>query len=386
MITEIPVKEYKDRIRKVQEILQERDIDILVTFGSDSEPQNIIYLSNYWPAFETASAVVPAEGEPILVIGPESQTIAKDYSRIDKIRKVLEHRESSEPNYPDVKLETYEEIFDEAMNGKQLRKIGYSGLGITNIPVYEAIKKGAGRLEIIKMDDVMIDLRMKKSENEIALMKRSAEITMDSFEAVKKNIKAGMEEVEVVSYVAGTMFKNKAENLAYTPYILSGQRTNQAIGRASHKIIINNEPIQFSCGCRYGNYSSSIGRPFCIGEMPDDYKRILKVGIELQKLVIGTLKAGIPASKVFKKYWEYLEKSGFSKFFLYGPCHGTGIMENEHPFLESDSDYDLFDGMAFQVDIFLGNPSYGMRFEDGVVIRKDGAEEFTSTNREIIEL
>ncbi len=47
MITEIPVKEYKDRIRKVQEILQERDIDILVTFGSDSEPQNIIYLSNY---------------------------------------------------------------------------------------------------------------------------------------------------------------------------------------------------------------------------------------------------------------------------------------------------------------------------------------------------
>lgn len=321
-----------------------------------------------------------------MVIGPESQTIAKDYSRIDKIRKVLEHRESSEPNYPDVKLETYEEIFDEVMNGKQLRKIGYSGLGITNIPVYEAIKKGAGRLEIIKMDDVMIDLRMKKSENEIALMKRSTEITMDSFEAVKKNIKAGMEEVEVVSYVAGTMFKNKAENLAYTPYILSGQRTNQAIGRASHKIIINNEPIQFSCGCRYGNYSSSIGRPFCIGEMPDDYKRILKVGIELQKLVIGTLKAGIPASKVFKKYWEYLEKSGFSKFFLYGPCHGTGIMENEHPFLESDSDYDLFDGMAFQVDIFLGNPSYGMRFEDGVVIRKDGAEEFTSTNREIIEL
>lgn len=61
-------------------------------------------------------------------------------------------------------------------------------------------------------------------------------------------------------------------------------------------------------------------------------------------------------------------------------------MENEHPFLESDSEYVLFDGMVFQVDIFLGDSSYGMRFEDGVVVKDDGAEEFTSTHREIMEL
>jgi Xaa-Pro aminopeptidase len=386
MFSEISKKEYKDRIRKIQKILQEKDIDVLVTFGSESEPQNLIYLSNYWPAFETACVVVPVEGDPILVIGPESKTFAMDYTKIDKIRQVLEHRESSEPNYPGIKLSTYEEIFDEALNGRAIKKIAFSGLTITTLPVYEAIRKAAGRGEILKADDIMIQLRMIKSQNEIALMKKSAEITMKSFEAVKNNVKAGMEEVEVAGYAVGEMFKSKAENLAYTPYLLSGKRTNQAIGRASHKTIKKNEPLQFSCGCRYGNYSSSIGRPFCIGKMPDDYKSLVKMGIELQKVVIGTLKAGIPASTVFRKYWEHLEKAGFSRFFLYGPCHGTGIMECEHPFLESDSDYTLIDGMTFQVDIFLGDSDYGMRFEDGVVIREDGVEEFTSSYREIIEL
>jgi len=386
MISEIPVEEYQKRILNVQKILKEKDIDIFVTFGSDAEPQNLIYLANYWPAFESGCVVVPVEGDPILVIGPETKTFAQDYSRIPKIRQVLEHRESSEPNYPDAKLDTYEAIFREALQGKKPNRIAFSGLTITTLPVYEAIKKAAGKAEIVKADTIMIDLRMKKSENEIALMKSSAEITMKSFEAMKENIRANMEEVEVVSFVAGEMFRNKAENLAYTPYILSGKRTNQAIGRASHRVIGKNEPIQFSCGCRFGNYSSSIGRPFCIGRMPEDYRRLVEVGVEAQKVVLGTLKAGISAAMVFKRYWECLEKADAKRFFLYGPCHGTGIMECEHPFLEANSDYVLFDGIAFQVDIFLGDGNFGLRFEDGVVVRDKGVEEFTPNYREVIEL
>ena len=386
MIKEIPLEEYTYRIRKIQQILNERGSDALITFGSESEPQNLIYLSNYWPAFETACVVIPSVGDPVLVIGPETMTFAQDYCKIEKIRQVLAHRESSEPNYPGAKLYTYEEVFNEILKNKPLKRLAFSGLTITTLPVYEAIVEAVGEVEIVKTDDILINLRMKKSENEVALLRRSAEISMKSFEAVINNVKSGMEEVEVAGFAVAEMFRNLAENLAFTPYILSGKRTNQAIGRASHKIINENEPIQFSCGCRYGNYSSSIGRPFSIGKMPDDYKSLLKVGIELQKIVLGTLRAGILASDVFKKYWEYLEKSGFSSFFLYGPCHGLGIIECEHPFIEADSDFILFDGMAFQVDIFLGDSKYGMRFEDGIVVRENGIEELTSSYREIIEL
>ncbi len=182
------------------------------------------------------------------------------------------------------------------------------------------------------------------------------------------------------------MHKNKAENFAFAPYVLSGHRTNQAISRASHKVILKNEPIQISFGSRYRNYSSSIGRPLAIGKMPDKYKELVKIGIATQEEVISSLKPGIEAKEVFGKYWDFLTSKGYSDYFLYGPCHGTGVMECEHPFLESDSDFTLKEGMAFQVDIYLGNDEFGLRFEDGAIITSSGVDVFIDDYRQVIEI
>jgi Xaa-Pro aminopeptidase len=382
----IPMSEYKSRIANIQRVMKEKEIDILVAFGSESEPQNLIYLADYWPAFETASVVIPQDGTPALIIGPEALTFAQDSGVIPTIFQVLEHRESSEPNYPDQSLPTYRDIFDSLSAGKAVKKIGISGLAIMNVPVYEAIRGSAGSAEIVKADEVLILLRMHKSEEEIRLLRQSSAITLKAFEAGLENIRPGMEEVEVSSFIIAEMFRNRAENYAFTPYVLSGKRTNQAISRASHKLIEKNEPIQFSFGCKYKGYASSIGRPLSIGSMPQKYRELVQVGIEAQELVISSLKPGIVANEVFKKYWAFLTSRGFADYFLYGPCHGTGIMECEHPFLEADSTYVLEEGMTFQVDIYLGDSDFGLRFEDGAVITSKGAEVFNSRYREIIEL
>jgi Xaa-Pro aminopeptidase len=333
MITQIPNTEYENRIYKIQDTLKKRDIDILVVFGTDCEPQNLIYLSNYWPQFETGAVVIPNEGETALVIGPESETFAREFSTIDKIFKVKEHRESSEPNYPNERLDTYSEIFNYVLNGTKVKKIGISGIQIIALPVYEAIVSASESAEVVKADDIMINIRIKKTANEIELLKQSSQITLKAFESAINDIKAGMEEVEVAGFIAAEIFRNKAENFAFAPYVLSGKRTNQAISRATHKILLQNEPIQLSFGCRYGNYASSIGRPLSIGKMPEKYKKLVNVGIATQEKVISTLKPGIEAKKVFETYWDFLTSKGFSNYFLYGPCHGTGVMECEHPFL-----------------------------------------------------
>jgi len=382
----IGLAEYEQRCRRAQKILKERGIDILVAFGSESEPQNLIYLANYWPAFETSCVVIPQEGPAVLAIGPETKTFAEDSRIIKRIFQVLEHRESSEPDYPNQKLATYRDIFDFALGGRKPKRIGVSGMAIIALPVYEAIVRSAEGAEIVKADDVLIGLRMKKSASEIALLKQSSAINLKAFEAGLKNIRPGMEEVEVAAYIVGEMFRNKAENVAYIPYVLSGNRTNQAISRPSHKVIGKNEPIQFSFGCKYNGYASSIGRPLCIGRMPKKYRDLVEVGIGAQELVISSLKPGVPANEVFKKYWDFLVGKGFSNYFLYGPCHGTGIMECEHPFLEANSTYFMEEGTTFQVDIFLGDSELGLRFEDGVLITSKGAEPFNSEYRKVIEL
>ncbi|HET6485797.1 MAG TPA: Xaa-Pro peptidase family protein [Spirochaetia bacterium] len=382
----IGVAEYQERFRSVQAVLKERGIDVLVTFGSESEPANLLYLANYWPAFETGAVVVPQEGRPALVIGPEARTFAEDSRVIPDLFQVLEHRESSEPDYPDKKLATYEEVFQFTLGGRKPRRVGISGMAFISVPVHQAIVRACGGAEIVKADEVLIRLRMKKSANEIRLLRESAAITLKAFEAGMKNLRPGMEEVEVAGFITAEMYRNRAESFAYSPFVLSGARTNQAISRASHRVIGKNEPIQFSLGCKYYGYASSIGRPLCVGRMPARYRELVEVGIKAQDLVIASLKPGIPAKEVYGKYWDYLTRAGYASFFLYGPCHGTGIMECEHPFLEANSGYLLEEGMTFQVDVFLGNPEFGLRFEDGAVITRSGAEPFTSAYRSVIEL
>ncbi len=378
--------EYGERCRRVQEVLGQRGIDVLVVFGSESEPANLLYLANYWPAFETGAVVIPREGPPALVIGPEAKAFAEDSGVIQDLFQVLEHRESSEPDYPDKKLAAYEDIFRFALGGGKPKRIGISGMAIIALPVYQAIVHAASGAEIVKADDVLIRLRMKKSKDEIRLLRESAAIALKAFEAGMEHIRPGMEEVEVASHIVGQMYGNRAEAFAYAPFVLSGNRTNQAISRASHRVIAKGEPIQFSLGCKYHGYASSIGRPLCIGRMPRKYRDLVEVGIGAQDRVIAALKPGIPAREVYRAYWDFLTAKGFTSFFLYGPCHGTGIMECEHPFLESNSTYLLEEGMTFQVDVFLGDKEFGLRFEDGALVTASGAEPFTSAHRRVIEL
>ena len=92
MITEIPQAEFDERIRKVQTVLSQRGLDALLTFGGEAEPQFLRYFSDYWPAFETGSVLIPAQGAAVLIIGPESLTYAQVRSKIQKIRQIKEYR------------------------------------------------------------------------------------------------------------------------------------------------------------------------------------------------------------------------------------------------------------------------------------------------------
>jgi Xaa-Pro aminopeptidase len=58
-------------------------------------------------------------------------------------------------------------------------------------------------------------------------------------------------------------------------------------------------------------------------------------------------------------------------------------MECEFPFIESSSNFYLEAGMVFMVDIFLAKPTMGFRWEDGVIITNDKAEELSNYKRKI---
>ncbi|MBR5140076.1 MAG: hypothetical protein IKV16_03385 [Clostridia bacterium] len=138
-IPKIPLEEFKERVVKVQESMKREGYDFILAYGNEAEPQYVRYFSNYWPSFETAGVLIAAEGEPMLLIGPESYTYASDRSVIPDIKLLKAFRESSEPEYPGKKLDSFAPLFRQMLGDKKLTKFGVAGLPLMTNGVYEAL-------------------------------------------------------------------------------------------------------------------------------------------------------------------------------------------------------------------------------------------------------
>jgi len=387
----IPLSEYRERITKVQESMKKEGYDLILCYGNEAEPQYVRYFSAYWPSFETAGVLIPAEGEPLLLIGPESFTYASDRSKIPAIRLLKAFRESSEPEYPGKKLDTFNTVFTELLGAKQVQRFGVAGLPLMTIGVYEALAEALqvyGGVKIEKADDIVNKIRMIKTENELKCMRAAAEITHKTFDYVLENIKVGMTEQQVVGLALGKMHELGAERESYPLWVLTGKGSNQAISRPRNKVIEKGDMTFIQIGARVDGYASSIGRPVVFGKATPEQKELIEVGYKAQADVIKRLVAGTPAADVAKFHIENVTKMGYGDWLLYGPCHGNGTMEGEAPWIETTSDYLLEENMTFCVDIFLGSAKTetGLRMEDVVCVKKDGAENLTDYPRELFEI
>ena len=387
-IPSIPDYEYKERVKKVQAAMKKEGYDLILTYGNETEPQYVRYFSNYWPSFETAGVLIAQEGDPLLLIGPESYTYASDRSKIAQICKLKAFRESSEPEYPGAKLDTFNSVFEKLIGNKPIKRFGVAGLPLMTIGVYEALQEALGGVKIEKADEIVNNIRMRKTENELACMRAAAKITAETFDYVLKNIRVGMTEQQVAGLALGKMHELGAERESYPVWVLTGKGSNQAISRPRNKRIEKGDMTFIQIGARVDGYASSIGRPVVFGKATDEQKELIEVGYKAQAAVIDMLKAGVPACEVAKAHVKNVTDMGYGDWLLYGPCHGNGTMEGEAPWIETSAEFLLEENMTFCVDIFLGSAKTetGLRMEDVVCVKKDGCENLTNYPRELFEI
>ena len=179
-IPSIPLSEFKERIVKVQAGMKAEGYTLLLAYGNEAEPQYVRYFSGYWPSFETAGVLIAQQGDPLLLIGPESYTYASDRSKIDEICRLKAFRESSEPEYPGEKLDTFNTVIEKLVGKTPVKRFGVAGLPLMTIGVYEALAeslKEYGDIKIEKADYIVNSIRMNKTENELACMRAAAQIT-----------------------------------------------------------------------------------------------------------------------------------------------------------------------------------------------------------------
>lgn len=377
--------EFEKRVRNVQNKMKRDKLDLLIAHSHEADFANVRYLSDYWPIFESAGVAVPKTGKPCLLIGPESETFAEGRSRLRDVFKLVEYRESAEPDYPDIDVDTFEKVFKSLFGRKKIKNIGLAGYQLFPLPVYESIKKAAPGAEI-KKTRIISELRTIKSDAEIRALRKAFKISEIALEETLKQMKAGMTELEVVGIIENALYANGAEYEAHPQYVLSGRHSTHAIGRPGYRKLKKGDLVQLNIGARVAGYSASVGRPVSIGKMPPKMRELVEQGLKLHFKTIELIKGGVTAKNVVKGFFEHAKEIRADGNLLYGPCHGLGMMEVEEPWMESNSEYKLKENMTFQVDTFLFRSQYGLRWENGIAVTKSGAKQLSGKRMEIIEI
>lgn len=382
MAIHIPDAEFRMRIDKLQKLMREKNLDVLLAFSTESEPAYVRYLSDYWPSFETAAVLIPASGDPTLLIGPESMTYARARSKIEKIVQLRDFRESSQPAYPGSKLMGWKDLFQNL----EFKTFGIAGWFMFPQAIYSDMVAARPEANWINADEILREVMIQKSQVELDCLREAAKISELGLKAIVNGIKPGMTEIQVAALATAAMLEQGAEATGYPVWCCSGPNSNQAISRPTHRQIKTGEIVQICVGAKVAGYSASIGRPLLLGKCPDAIRDFVQTGCDAENMTIGLMQAGRPAADVAKQVHDFIRSKGYGDTILYGPAHGCGQMECEYPFVETSSNFQLEENMTFMVDVFLANAEMGYRWEDGVIIHKNSTEQLSSFGRQLIVL
>lgn len=383
---QIPRSEYERRIKAVQKTMQEREIDLLLTHACGCESANVRYLTGFWAVFDFVGVLVPREGEPILLTGgPESFDFAVQFAEIDK---VLVHPMYVETGAPEWDKPTdpwdYKRVLNELKRLGKIKRIGVANSNIVPAAIMDDLKAAAPDAEYIPADDVIMVNRWYKSDVEIELLKEANRITQDACQLALDMIEPGVREWEIQAAWMGEIYRQGAEGTGYPCWVTSGPATYQSLCKSTDRPIDNNTMVQLSLGAKYNGYCGNIGRAVVLGDLPEKHINMIKVAIECLNETIRLMGPGVAFAEVYDKFQARLNKNGFSGLNLYGPAHGTGLQECETPWMDNRTDLVMVPNMVFNIDIWIADDKYGVRYEDAVLITDKGVEQLTDWKREII--
>ena len=383
----IPNEEYAKRREHAAKLIAEAGFDVLVANSNEADAANVRYFSAFWPLFEMGGVAIAPSGKSALMVGLESGEFANGRSHIGNIHLMKEYRETADPVYPGNVGSSYNEVF-ESIGVKDVKRIGVAGYLCTNMAMYEGLKAAYPDAEILNADSITSRLRTVKSSAELACLREGLRIGELALDAMLNVVKPGMSELELAGVAIDTIYNNGAECEAHTVYSFGGKKTTNAISRGTHRKLEKNEIVQINVGGKVDGYSPSVGRPICLGKMTDQQRKLIEFGRDMHYKTYEWVQADMVAKDVVIKYEEYVKQQGMGDYYLYGPCHGLGLMEVEQPWMESISEYKLEPNMTFQADTFFHDKEFGLRWENGLRVTESGPAEMLNagTHMGIIEI
>jgi Xaa-Pro aminopeptidase len=383
----IPASEYPERWEEVQAMMIALELDLLIAYADDRAtfgPAHARWLADFPVHFEPVCILMPRQGAPTMLVGPESDQYALLVGQIADVRVLQEFTHPGE-DYPYARIQSLQDILIET--GWQISTIGRVGLGgrgLIGADLLAAFQSALPDVEWVDVENDLCSLRAQKSPAEIVVIRHTYQIAQVGFRAAIDAIEVGVTEREVAAEIEAAMRRAGAEGTGIDTIVASGPNTRPILARSTFRPIEHDDLVLLTIAPRYEGYHAAIGRAVTIGNPGREIKHALNVAVQAQRACFKALRPGIEGRKIEAIGRRVVAEGGLGRFFLYSGVHSIGVIEFEPPIFGPSSGATLKENMIVSIDIPLFNtPWGGLRIEDGYVITADGAEPLHDTPYQI---
>ena len=269
-------------------------------------------------------------------------------------------------------------------------------------------KGGTWPTEIADPALVVHEMRWRKSEVELELMRRAAEITRDAFTRAFATTRPGRFEYEVEAVLREAFRSRGSERPAYSPIVASGANACVLHYMANNRRMEDGELLLIDAGSEFGCYASDVTRTFPInGTFTAPQRAIYQLVLDAQQASIDAIKPGASIADVHARSVETItdglvrlgvlkgdpaelvKSEAYKKYFMHGTSHWLGMdVHDVGRYYVDNTPRAMEPGCVLTVEPGVYIPpndesvpaeyrGIGVRIEDDVVVTADGSRVLT---------
>ncbi len=147
---------------------------------------------------------------------------------------------------------------------------------------------------IVDPSSIIHEMRVIKSEAEVEIMQRAADIAAEAHVEAMKAVRPGMQEYEVEALIEAVFRRHGAAGPSYTSIIGSGANATVLHYISNQGTLRDGDLLLVDAGAEYKGYASDITRTFPInGRFTDAQREIYDLVLETQMSCIDMVRPGV---------------------------------------------------------------------------------------------
>jgi Xaa-Pro aminopeptidase len=225
-------------------------------------------------------------------------------------------------------------------------------------------------------------LREIKTSEELALIRKAVDITLDAYSFIESKLTPGTTELEIAAEIERFIRIKGARAGAFDIIVASGPNASYPHATVSRRRIQKGEPVIIDMGVDYKGYKSDLTRTFFLGKMPPIVRKAADTVRQAQEKAIQTIKPGVPLNKIDRAARHFIGSEGFGKYFGHALGHGIGLEVHEAPSVNKTNRQSTQEGMVFTVEpgIYISG-EFGIRMEEMILVTNRGVEVISGNYR-----